>query len=166
MTGGSVHHGDTPLTHDDPGCRTNRSAFTLTGPSQSLRCWFDKGHQDSGGAAIMGVPLPHLVLPLSGCLSRRTPARATRGKARGHRSVLAQNPLMMHPLLFLLLDLSSVWCALATWWIGPNVIALLWLHSCLVSFDRATLWTCGSLTAHSAMALALCVVCASPSVWV
>ena len=25
---------------------------------------------DSGGAAIMGVPLPHLVLPLSGCLSR------------------------------------------------------------------------------------------------
>ena len=48
----------------------------------------------------MGVPLPHLVLPLSGCLSRRTPTRATRGEARGHRSVLAQNHLLMHPLLF------------------------------------------------------------------
>ena len=48
---------------------------------------------DSDGAAIMGVPLPHLVLPLSGCLSRQ-------GEARGHRSVLAQNPLLMHPLLF------------------------------------------------------------------
>ena len=43
VTGGSVHHGDTPLTHDDPGCRTNRNAFTLTGPSQNLRCWFGKG---------------------------------------------------------------------------------------------------------------------------
>ena len=50
---------------------------------------------DSGGA-----PLPHLVLPLSGCLSRHTPTRATRGEARGHRSVLAQNSLLMYPLLF------------------------------------------------------------------
>ena len=48
----------------------------------------------------MGVPLPHLVLPLSGCLGRCTPARATRGEARGHRSVLAQNSLLMYPLLF------------------------------------------------------------------
>ena len=47
VTGGSVHHGDTPLTHDDPGCRPNRSAFTLTGPSQILRCWFGKGTQVS-----------------------------------------------------------------------------------------------------------------------
>ena len=61
-----------------------------------------RGHPDSGGAAIMGVPLPHLVLP------------------------------------FLSLDLSSIWCVLATWWIGTNVFALLWLHSCLVSFDRVS----------------------------
>ena len=47
---------------------------------------------DSGEAAIMGVPLPHLVLP--------TPTRATRGEARGHRSALAQNSLLMYPLLF------------------------------------------------------------------
>ena len=53
----------------------------------------------------MGVPLPHLVLPLSGCLSRRTPTRATRGEARGHRSVLAQNSLLMHLLLFPLFGL-------------------------------------------------------------
>ena len=58
---------------------------------------------DSGGAAIMGVPLPHLVLPLSGCLSRHTPTRAKRGEARGHRSVLAQNSLLMHPPPFVFL---------------------------------------------------------------
>ena len=56
-----------------------------------------RGHPDSGEAAIMGVPLPHLVLPLSGYLSRHTPTRATLGGAREHRSVLAQNPLSMHP---------------------------------------------------------------------
>ena len=67
----------------------------------------------------MGVPLPHLVLPLSGCLSRRTPTRATRGEARGHRSALAQNPLLMYPFFFLPLDLSSAWCVLAIWWTGP-----------------------------------------------
>ena len=92
----------------------------------------------------MGVPLPHLVLPLSGCLSGRTPTRATRGEARGHRSVLAQNPLLMHPSFFLSLDLSSVCCVLARWWIGLGVFALLWVHSCLVSPDGVTLWTCGS----------------------
>ena len=59
-----------------------------------------RGHPDSGEAAIMGVPLPHLVLPLAGCLSRHTPARATRGEARGHRSALAQDPLRMYPLPF------------------------------------------------------------------
>ena len=56
-----------------------------------------RGHPDSGEAAIMGAPLPHLVLPLSGCLSRHTPTRATRGEARGHRSALAQNSLLMYP---------------------------------------------------------------------
>ena len=81
-----------------------------------------RGHPDSGEAAIMGVPLPHLVLPLSGCLGRRTPTRATRGEARGHWSVLAQNPLLMHPLLFLPLDFSSVWCDLARWWTGPHCL--------------------------------------------
>ena len=73
----------------------------------------------------MGVPLPHLVLSLSGCLSRRTPTRATRGEARGHRSVLAQNPLLTHPFFFISLDLSSIWCVLATWWTDTNVFALL-----------------------------------------
>ena len=95
----------------------------------------------------MGVPLPHLVLPLSGCLGRRTPARATRGEAMGHRSVLAQNSLFMPPpLLFLSLGLSSIWCVLARWWNGTNVFALLWLQSGLVSFDRVSFWTCGSPT--------------------
>ena len=60
-----------------------------------------RGHPDSGGAAIMGVPLPHIVLPLSGCLSRHTPTRTTRGDARGHRIALAQNSLLMYPLLSL-----------------------------------------------------------------
>ena len=50
----------------------------------------------------------------------------------------------MYPLLFLSLDLSSVWCVLAIWWTGPNVFALLWLHPCLVSPDGVTVWTCGS----------------------
>ena len=59
-----------------------------------------RGHPDSGEAAIMGVPLPHLVLPLSRCLSRHTPTRATQGEARGHRSALAQNSLLMYPLPF------------------------------------------------------------------
>ena len=88
--------------------------------------------------------MPHLVLPLSGCLSRRTPTRATRGEARGHRSVLAHNSLLMSPLLFLPLGLSSVWCVVSRWWTGPHVFALLWFHPSWVSFDRVTLWTCGS----------------------
>ena len=28
---------------------------------------------------------------------------------------------------------------------SPIVLALLWVHSCRVSFDRASLWTCGLL---------------------
>ena len=111
----------------------------------------------------MGVPLPHLVLPLSECLSRRTPTRATRGEARGHRSVLAQNSLLMYPLLFLSLDLSSICCVLAIWWAGTHVFALLWLHSCLVSFDGVTLWTCGSPkgTQHDGPGCACCLCIAS-----
>ena len=31
------------VTHDDPDRRPNRSASTITGPSQNLRCWFGKG---------------------------------------------------------------------------------------------------------------------------
>jgi len=81
-----------------------------------------RGHPDSGEAAIMGVPSPHLVLPLSGCLSRHTPTRATRGEARGHRSVLAQNSLLMYPLLFLPLDWSSARCVLARWWTGSHCL--------------------------------------------
>ena len=88
--------------------------------------------------------MPHLVLPLSGCLSRHTPTRATRGEARGHRSALAQNPLLIYPLRFLPLGLSSVWCVVSRWWAGPHVFALLWFHPCWVSFDRVTWWTCGS----------------------
>ena len=73
-----------------------------------------------------------------------TPTRATRGEARGHRSVLAQNPLLMYPLLFLYLDWSSAWCVLAKRWTGPNVFALLWVHSCRVSPDGVPLCACGS----------------------
>ena len=119
-----------------------------------------RGHPDSGGAAIMGVPLLHLVLPLSGCLCRRTPARATRGEARGHRSALAQNPLLMYPLLFpsfglvvgLVCPRHMVDC--------PNVFALLWLHP--VWFHPMVL-LCGHVgrrRAHSTMTLTVCVVCA------
>ena len=80
---------------------------------------------DSDEAAIMGVPLPHLVLPLSGRLSRHTPARATRGEARGHRSALARNSLLMYPLLFPSFGLVvGLVCPrhMVDW---PNVFALL-----------------------------------------
>ena len=120
-----------------------------------------RGHPDSGGAAIMGVPLHHLVLSLSGCLGRRTPTRAPRGEARGHRSVSAQNCLLMCPLLFLPLDWSSVWCVLARWWTGPPIaFALLWVHSCRVSFGRASLWTCGSLQGTQRDCEVVCVAIA------
>ena len=100
MTGGPVHHGDTPLTHDDPDCRPTVMLLPSLGHRKICVAGLARGHPDSGEAAIMGVPLPHLVLPLSGCLSRHPPARATRGEARGHRSALAQNSLLMYPLLF------------------------------------------------------------------
>ena len=100
---------------------------------------------DSGGAATMGVPLPHLVLPLSGCLSRHTPTRATRGEARGHRSVLAQNPFVdAPPFFFFPCTCRRSGVSSPDGGLVPNVIALLRLHSCLVSPDGFTLWTCGS----------------------
>ena len=90
----------TPVIHDDP----DRRPIVVPSPSLGHRRFcvagLARGLPDRGGAAIMGVPLHHLVLPLSGCVSRRTPTRATRGEARGHRSVLAQNSLLMYPLLF------------------------------------------------------------------
>ena len=105
-----------------------------------------RGHPDSGEAAIMGVPLPHLVLPLSGCLNRRTPTKATRSEARGHRSVLAQNPLLMHPLLFSFLGLvvGSVCPREMVEW-SPMCLRCCGYTPCRGSFDRVTLWTCGSL---------------------
>ena len=54
------------------------------------------GHHDSGGAAIMGPPLPHIVLP--------------------------QDSLLMYTLLFLSLDWSSIWCVLARWWAGHHLV--------------------------------------------
>ena len=68
----------TPVIHDGPDCPPTRSAFTLTGPSPVLRCWFDKG-----------------------------------------------TPLI---------------AAKALSWVSPRLTS----HSCLVSFDRVSLWTCGS----------------------
>jgi len=43
------------------------------------------GTSTKGSVLIMTcVPLPHLVLPLSGCACSSTPTMATRGEARGH----------------------------------------------------------------------------------
>ena len=58
-----------------------------------------EGGTSAKGSVLMliCVPLPHLVLPLSGCLSRRNPAMATRGEVRRHKSVVAQNHLFIHP---------------------------------------------------------------------
>ena len=126
-----------------------------------------RGHPDSGGAAIMGVPLPHLVLPLSGCLSRHTSARATRGEARGHRSALAQNSLLMYPLLF-----PSF--GLVVGLVCPRHMVD-WCPLCLRCCGCIPAWCCtmalhcghvGRRRAHSTMALVLCLVCASPSVLV
>ena len=66
------------------------------------------------------------------------------------------------PFFFLPLDLSSVWCVLAIWWTVPSVFALLRLHP---AWFRPMASLCGHVgrrRAHSTMALALCVVCASP----
>ena len=56
-----------------------------------------------GGALIAAEPLSWVSPCLTswfhcpGCLSRRTPTRATRAEARRHRSALTQNPLLMYP---------------------------------------------------------------------
>ena len=107
--------------------------------------------------------MPHLVLPLSGCLSRHTPTRATRGEARGHRSVLAQNPLLMYPPVSFLWIGRRSGVSSPCGGLVPIVFALLWLHSCLVLYDGATLWTCGSPkgTQHDGPG-SMCVACASP----
>ena len=114
----------------------------------------------------MGVPLPHLVLPLSGCLSRHTPTRATRGEARGHRSVLAHNSLLMYPFFFFLWTCRRSGLSSRDDGMVPNVLALLWLHPCRASFDRVTLWTCGSLkgTQRDYLGCVVVGVCASPRV--
>ena len=75
------------MIHDDPDRLPNRNAFYPRWAIATFALLVWQGDSpDSGGAAIMGVPLLHLVLP-----------RATRGEARGHRSALAQNPLLMPP---------------------------------------------------------------------
>ena len=45
-----------------------------------------EGDTSAKGSVLMltCVPLPHLVLPLSGCACSGTPTKATRGEARGH----------------------------------------------------------------------------------
>ena len=61
------------------------------------------------------------------------------------------------------MDLSSVWCVLARWWTGPHCLCAAVGTSCLVSFDRATLWTCGSLKGTQRDCFGcVCVVCTSP----
>ena len=110
----------------------------------------------------MGVPVPHIALSLSGCLSKRNPARAARGEARGHRSVLAQKPLLMYRLLFLVLEVTSVWCVSPDRGLSPMC-----LRCCgyiPVEF-RSMALRCGHAghrRAHNTMTVALCVVCASP----
>ena len=125
VTGGSVHHGDTPLTHGDPDCRPLVVPLPSLGHRKFCVACLARGHPGSGEAAIMGVPVPHIVLP------------------------------------FPPLDSSSVCCVLAIWWTAPNVFALLWLHSCLVSPIALLCGHAVRRRAHSTMALALCVVCAS-----
>ena len=95
-----------------------------------------------------------------------TPTRATRGEARGHRSVLAQNPLFMYLLLFPSFELVVGPVCPAIWWTGLNVFALLWLHSSLVSSDGVTLWTCGSPkgTQHDGPA-SVCCLCIASRCW-
>ena len=47
----------------------------------------EKGGGTSAKSSVLRltcVPLPHLVLPLSGCACSGTPTMATRGEARGH----------------------------------------------------------------------------------
>ena len=109
--------------------------------------------------------MPHLVLPLSGCLSRRTPTRATRGEAKGHRSVFAQNSLLMcPPSFFLPLDFSSVWCDIARWWTSPHCLCAAvgtFLSGVVRSRCFVDMWTAEGHTARL-LGLCVCVVCSSP----
>ena len=110
----------------------------------------------------MGVPLPHLVLPLPGCLSRRTPTRATRGQARGHRSVLAQNSLLMYPFFFFIWTCRRSGVSSSS---GGVVPMCLRCCGCIPAWFRSMALLCGHVgrrRAHNTMALAVCVVCASP----
>ena len=88
--------------------------------------------------------MPRLVLPLSGRLSRHTQTRATRGEARGHRSALAHNSLLMYPHLFPSFGLVvGLVCPrqMVDW---PQCVCAAVAAPCLVSPDGVTLWTCGS----------------------
>ena len=61
----------TPVIHDEPNRHSNRSALTLTGPSQMLRCWFGKG-----GTLVAAKP-PSWVSPcLTSCCLCRAPEQA------------------------------------------------------------------------------------------
>ena len=71
-----------------------------------------------GDTPIAAEPLSWV----SPCLTSCCLCRATRGEARGHRSGLAQNSLLMYPSFFLPLDWSSVCCVLALWWTGPHCL--------------------------------------------
>ena len=56
-----------------------------TRPTTSPKDGKGGGTSAKGSVLILTcVPLPHLVLPLSGCAISGTPTKATRGEARGH----------------------------------------------------------------------------------
>ena len=56
-----------------------------TKPTTSPKEEKEGGTSAKGSVVILTcVPLPHLVLPLSGCACSGTPTKATRGEARGH----------------------------------------------------------------------------------
>ena len=76
-----IHHMATTHQTDDKSKGRKRRGTSAKGSVLMLTC----------------VPLPHLVLPLSGCACSGTPTMATRGEARGHWLALAQNPLLMYP---------------------------------------------------------------------
>ena len=111
-------------------------------------------------------PLPHLVLPLSGCMSWRTPTRATRGDARGHRSVLAQNPLLMYP------SFSFLWTCRRPGVSSPyggRAPMCLCCCGCIPAWCRPMALPCGHVCAegHTTRWPWLCVLFVHrPSVWV
>ena len=103
--------------------------------------------------------MPRLVLPVSGCLSRRTLTRATRGEARGAQVSLSAEPIVHAPPLFLYLGLSSAGCVLVIWWTGP-----MWLRccGCIPAWFRPVALLCGHVgprRTHSTLALAVCCLC-------